>query len=250
MMYNIINGFVINRKNFLEYDKISTIYSLQLGKIKVLFKGVNKITAKFISFLEPATEVELQIVKLKNKNYEPIFKFAGGRAVNFNDKLRENFKIYEYTCKILDIVDALTFEYVKDDNKFFLIKRMFDFLAYSKNIEIVFLAFVWRFIKLCGYMPELNKCVKCKNNFDNKFYFFNFVDKGIMCNECAKTSESENLEKLRISLSTKELLKKFYRLNAEEIDNLKVAKETVNEISKFIFLYLQSYLHRPLKVYF
>ncbi len=247
-MYCIINGFVINRKNFSEYDKIATIYSLQLGKVKVFFKSVNKITSKFISFLEPATEVELQIVKLKNKNYDTTFKFAGGKVLNFNDKLRENFKIYEYTCRILDLVDALTFECGKDENKFFLIKRMFDFLDHNKNIEVVFLAFVFRFIKLCGYMPELNKCVKCKSSLNNKFYFyFDFIDKGIVCSECLKTLALSDLEKLKISLSAIELLKKFYKLNAEEIEKLKVDTEVIDEVSKFIFLYLQNYLHRPLR---
>lgn len=246
-MYNIVNGFILNRTNFSEYDKIVTIYTLQFGKIKVLFKSVNKITAKFISFTEPATEVELQIVQLRNKNYGAIFKFAGGEVINFNVHLRDNFVLYEYTCKILDVVDALTFEFVKDENKFLLIKRVLEFLPFSKNYEIIFLAFVFRFIKLCGYMPELNKCVKCGAKLDNNFYFyiFNFIDKGIICEECGENLNS--LEKIKISSNAIKLLKKFYKLNAEQIDMLEVKTEILKEISRFIFLYLQNFLHRSLK---
>ncbi|MCS7230645.1 MAG: DNA repair protein RecO [Elusimicrobiota bacterium] len=248
-MYNLIDGFILNRKNVLEYDKIATIYTLQLGKIKVLFKGINKITSKSISYTEPATEVELQVVKLKNKNYDTIFKFAGGKIVNFNQQLRKSFRIYEYTCKILDLIDALTLELMKDENKYFLIKRVFEFLPNSKNLELIFLAFAFRFIKLCGYMPELSRCIKCKRvlNSSAYFFFFDFINRGIICKECRNISS--DLRIIEISLDTIKVIQKFYKLNAEQIDNLNVENKILKEISNFTFIYLQQYLNRGLKVF-
>jgi len=244
-MYQIVDGIVLNRANFLDYDKIVILYTLQLGKIKVLFKSVNKPFAKLLSITEPATELELQCVKLKSKDYGYVFKAAGGKILNFNSDLRKDLNIYFYTCKILDLVDALTLELVKDENKFFLIKRVLQVLPASKNRHLLYLAFIYRFIKLCGYMPELINCVKCKSKLlkSNNFFYFDFVDGGVVCEKCFKNNSS-----LKISFNTTKILQKFYKLNAEQIDKLEVPQDTIEEINKLTFLYLQNYIHRPLRV--
>ncbi len=244
-MYQIVNGIVLNRTNFLDYDKIIILYTLQLGKIKVLFKSVNKPFAKLIYITEPATEIELQCVKLRSKDYGYVFKAAGGKILSFNNELRKNLSVYIYTCKILDLVDALTLELAKDENKFFLIKRVFQVLPSSKNIHLVYLAFVYRFIKLCGYMPLLKNCVKCKTKLleSNKFFYFDFLDGGVVCERCFNNNSS-----LKISSNTIKIIQKFYKLNAEQIDKLELPQDNIEEINKLTFLYLQNYIHRPLKV--
>ncbi|MCX7716074.1 MAG: DNA repair protein RecO [Endomicrobia bacterium] len=249
MNYELVNGFILYRKNIMEYDKTITLYTLQHGKIKVLFKGVNKLTAKFISSIEPATETELQVVRLKSPNYETIFKFAGGTVVNFNHQLRTNLKIYLYTCKIIDLIDALTLEFAKDEDKFFLMKKIFQILPFSENCEVLYFAFVYRFIKLCGYMPELNKCVKCRQSLsiNTNFYIFDFKNKGILCNKCINNNEN-NTERMKISFNSTNLLRKFYKLNAEQINNFKVEKSVLEEIIQLTSIYLQYYLHRPLRI--
>ncbi len=244
-MYQIVDGIVLNRTNFSDYDKVVVVYTLQLGKIKVLFKSVNKPFAKLISFTEPAVELELQCVKLKSKDYGYVFKAAGGKILNFNNELRKDLNIFFYTCKILDLVDALTLELAKDENKFFLIKRVFQVLPLSKNKHLLYLAFIYRFIKLCGYMPELINCLKCKTKLLklNDFFYFDFINGGIVCKRCLKDGPN-----LKISFNTTKILQKFYKLNAEQIDKLEVSQDTIEEMNKLTFLYLQNYVHRPLKV--
>ncbi|MEN3014184.1 MAG: DNA repair protein RecO [Endomicrobiia bacterium] len=254
-MYSLVRGFVLDRKNTAEYDKLVTIYTLEYGKIKVFFKSVNKLTSKFISSTEIATELELQILHTKNINYGEIFRFAGGRVLNYNQSLRENLEIYKYTAKVLELVNALTMEGAKDESKYFLVKRILEVLPLYKNYEILYLAFVFRFIKLCGYMPEIKKCVKCgrrlfheESNNKNEIYCFDFIEKGIICSICEKSLRIVN-SKMFVSFDLLFTLHKFFKLNAEEVNLLNVDKKTLDEILKFTFIYLQDFLHIPLKTW-
>ncbi len=243
-MYKIINGIVLNRTDFHEYDRIVLLYTLELGKIKCLFKSVNKPEAKLIYFTEPATEVELQVVKLKNKNYIDFFKVTGGRIVNYNIQLRTNLEIYNYTCKILNLIDSVTLELSKDENKFFLLKRIFEVLPYASDKNLMYLAFVYRVIKLAGYMPQLYSCVSCKTKI-NKDSYFDILGGGVICDGCYVGVANKNLV-LKISFNTIKLIQNFYKLNAYQINNLKIDAQTLSEAEHITNLYLQTFIHKPL----
>lgn len=240
-MYSIINGIVLNRTNFSEYDKLVLLYTLELGKIKVLFKSVNKPTAKLVSFTEVATEVELQLVRLKSTDY--MFRCAGGTVINYNNNLRKDPDIFLYTCKILELVDRLTLELFRDEKKYFLLKRVLEILPlYNNDIyEILFLAFIYRFIKLCGYTPKLDKCVRCNKEITDEYYFDSYS--GVVCNRCKKSSD------IKIFSDTTKTIQKFYKLNAEQVRKLQLDKKILDEIKKITFLYLQNYIYKPLLTY-
>lgn len=243
-MYRIINGIVLNRTNFSEYDKIVTLYTLELGKIKCFFKSVNKPKAKLIYFTEPATEVELKIVKVKNKNYAEFFKAAGGVIVNSNVELRKNLEIYIYTCKILNLVDATTLELLKDEDKFFLIKRIFEVLPTAKSYQVMYYAFVYRFIKLSGYTPQIDRCGLCKNNLKENGVF-NILNGFIICDKCV-SKVKENSGIFKISINTIKLVQSFYKLNAQQINNLEINKQVLDELKYITDLYLQNFIYKPL----
>ncbi len=243
-MYRIINGIVLNRANFSEYDKIVTLYTLELGKIKCFFRSVNKPKAKLIYFTEPATEVELKIVKVKNKNYAEFFKTAGGKIVSSNFELRNNLEVYIYTCKILNLVDATTLELLKDESKFFLIKRIFEVLPNAKSYKLMYYAFVYRFIKLAGYKPQVYKCSLCKKKSEEDGYF-DVLDGSFICNICGNQAKV-NSKIVKISANTTKLIQNFYKLNSQQINDLEVDNQTLEELCYITSLYLQNYIHKPL----
>lgn len=53
------SGIILKRSNFGEADKILTVFSSNLGKIKVLAKGVRRIKSRRAPHLELFNEVEL-----------------------------------------------------------------------------------------------------------------------------------------------------------------------------------------------
>lgn len=54
-------GIVLKGSNFGEADKILTVFTLSLGKVKVMAKGIRKIRAHLCGSLEPFMLVDLQL---------------------------------------------------------------------------------------------------------------------------------------------------------------------------------------------
>lgn len=248
MSYFNVNGIVLKRKNVAEYDKIVLIYTKELGKIKVIFKGVNKPKAKLLSLTESFVESELLIVKLKNRIYDAMFKAAGGQIIDFYEELRVNLERFIYANKIIEVVDALTLELAKDEEKFFLLKRVLSFMKSAKNIELIFISFIYRFIKVCGYKPNLKSCIKCglKVDFLDNSLYFDLAGGGVLCNKCLDSINKNNI--VAVDKSVIKIINMFYMLSAEDIDKLEVNKSSLENIKNLTFLYLNNYIHRPVAI--
>lgn len=241
-----VNGIVLRRKNVAEYDKIVLAYTREFGKIRLLFKGVNKPKAKLLALTEPFVESELLVVKLKNKFYDDIFKVIGGQIINFNEELKADFERFIYASRVIEVIDALTFELARDEEKFFLLKRILDVFKFAKNYEILFTGFVYRFIKLCGYRPNLKSCVRCgiKINLDSFELYFDLANGGVMCNYCVSLKEKNNV--IAVDKEVIKIINMFYTLSAEEIDKLIVNEKVLKDLKELTFLYLNNYIHKPL----
>jgi len=59
-------GIVIKRKNFGEADRILTVFTKKYGKIKVLAKGVRRITSRRGPNVELFNQVELVLHQGRN----------------------------------------------------------------------------------------------------------------------------------------------------------------------------------------
>lgn len=255
MRTEIVNGIVLYNNDYLDYDKIAVVYTEQYGKIKVFFKSVNKPEAKLRALVQPVTEVELVLLKLSDeKFYDKIFKVIGGEVINYYLELKKNLAVYSYVCKVLDLVDALTYEFSVNRDKFLLLRRMLEVikLRYGKLSEtdklLLFMAFVYRFIKLCGYMPNFNFCARCKKNLvtvNTKFFYFDFKNKEAICDNCTAMDK----EGFRLSVDTVITIQKFYKLSSDEILKQSVSSQVCKELELFTFMYLQDYIHRPLKTW-
>ncbi len=248
-MYHIINCIVLRKENYDEYDRLVTVYSLEFGKLKLLFKSVNKPQAKLICLTEPGTEEQLYIYMSKyNTKYR--IRVIGGKLINFYSDLKSNLLKYLYTSSVLEIVDSLTLEFLKDDKKYFLLKRVLELFSQCMNYELIYLAFILRFIKLCGYGPEIYSCIVCKNRLLNyNSLYFSMKENGIICPVCIENNTELLNNTIKISYYEIFLLQKFLSLTGEEIDKLNIGPDILVNIKKFLFEYLQKYVHFCLKTY-
>ena len=59
-------GIIIKRSNYSEADRILTIYTEKLGKIRVNAKGIRKIKSKLAGSLEPFCLTDFVIAEGRN----------------------------------------------------------------------------------------------------------------------------------------------------------------------------------------
>ncbi len=121
-------GIIIKRINYGEADKILTIFTKNYGKIRVVAKGVRKITSKRKGILELFNRNIFHVVKGKNLDIvaevTQIGNFANGYL---------NFEKIGRAYYFSEIVDRLTAERVEEQDVYGI---LYNFLVTSRKKEI------------------------------------------------------------------------------------------------------------------
>src|SRR5258708_1033455 len=95
-------GIVIKRKNFGEADRILTVFTKKYGKIKVLAKGVRRITSRRGPNGELFNQVELIIYQ--GRSFDTLNE---AQVLNTFQNIRKNLDLVGLGFHICEVVDGL-----------------------------------------------------------------------------------------------------------------------------------------------
>lgn len=97
-----VEGIVIKRKNFGEADRILTLFTQNYGKIKILAKGVRRITSRRGPNIELFNQVELSIHK--GRSFDILTE---AQVLNTFPQIKKNLDVVGLAFHICEIVDGL-----------------------------------------------------------------------------------------------------------------------------------------------
>lgn len=193
-----VKGIILRQMNLGEADKILTVFTSNLGKIRVVAKGIRRPDSKLGGHLELFTLSQILLAKGRNLDVvisaDTLDSFKG---------IKHNLKKLALTYYIAELVDRLISEEYKDTRIFNLIIQAFKQIKSSLPVPtILFLIskiFEINLLKFLGYSPELKKCVHCGRTLDDftKELFFSSSLGGILCFNC------RNLDKIAVKISRK-----------------------------------------------
>lgn len=157
-----IQGFIIARKNFSEADRIITIFTKEYGKIKVLGKGVRRITSRRAPHLELFSLSS--IILVKGKNFDIV---TSAETINPFINLKKDLSSIKKAYFITEIVDKLCPQNQSLSEVFVLLTKAFDLLDKKEKISLK--EFAKSLVSSLGYLPKK----KIPANFD----IISFIEK-------------------------------------------------------------------------
>ncbi len=141
------HGVVLSRRILGEYDRLSLVFTADLGKIPVRFVGVNRPAAKLKALSEPAVWAEYRL------HVSPRSEFArcvGGGLVSTFPGLREDLARTTAALYCCELLDKLTAERSPSREKYRLLCATLAALERSPS-RWLSLAFALRLMELAGF---------------------------------------------------------------------------------------------------
>lgn len=230
-----IHGVILSRRDIGEADRLLTIFSQEVGKIKVIARGSRRIKSRLACQIEPFSHGSFQIVEGKT-----FYVLTGAQTVcpfESREKDLEVFSALSYICELLD----LTFQEEEPDNYFYqeTIKILNMVNNEKDKIQIILLYFESLLLKTLGYRPNYHQCLECgaaireEENFQGSF-------EGIFCSECAQKGKSLNKNSVK-------LLRILSKGDIELVAKLNVSPKDVQVIEELIRYFLADILPRAPK---
>lgn len=123
---------ILSRVNFGEADKLLTLFSKHYGKLKALAKGVRRVSSRKGGSLELFNHVGLVLARGKNLDIITEVDLKNSFRIWRKDLIRVGLAYY-----LVELVDKLTAEGQKNQQVFFLLKRVLAGLEGKDLVSLV-----------------------------------------------------------------------------------------------------------------
>jgi DNA repair protein RecO (recombination protein O) len=166
-------GIVLKKIERGEADQLFTIYTKDFGKLKILGKGIRKITSKLRGGIDLFYLSQIEFVQGKN-----LKTLTGAVCLNKFENLRKDFGKLTLAFKIGNIFDKLVQREEGDKKIWFFLKDFFNKMnnlnLRKPFLDLSYYYFLWNLFSFLGYEVELSKCLFCQKKVKPELIFFNF----------------------------------------------------------------------------
>jgi len=221
-------GFVFKKVDRGESAQLFSVYAKDFGKLKILGRGIRKISSKLRSGIELFYLSEIEFIQ--GKSYKTL---TDAIAIEKFKDLKKNLVKLEVAYRITGLLDDLIKGEEKDKGVWDLLIEVFNKLNDSdfKNSELIYYYFFWNFLSLLGYKPEMYFCSVCENKLKAEKLYFSPNNGGIICKNCFKDKKSdmeinpETVKIIRIVISNNIKVIPRLSINKKDIESLKEASD-------------------------
>jgi DNA repair protein RecO (recombination protein O) len=229
-------GFVLKKDERDEADRVFTLFTKDFGRLEIFAKAIRKIASKLKSGIDIFSFSEVEFIQ--GKTYKTL---TDAVLINKLNNIKSSPEKFEIALRIANILNDFLKGSEKDSGTFELINEVFDIFENlkieNKKLEILYYYFLWNFLSLQGYRPELEKCVSCKNKLNPYGIYFSSKDGGILCRRCVMLDQ--NFQKLNSDVV--KILRLIIKKDWQTLIKLKIresSKELFQKISDNYYYFL------------
>lgn len=180
-------GFVLKQEDLGEADCLFTVFTKDFGRLEVLGKAIRKIKSKLRGAIGLFYLSEIEFIQ--GKTYKILTDTI--LIENFQN-IKKNLGRLKIAYQIAEISDRFLKGEEKDLKIWKLLKEIFNWLNSEKLLVsqylLLYYFFLWNFLSILGYHPQLSNCSLCQKKIISKNFYFSSKEGGIICPVCFKRS--------------------------------------------------------------
>lgn len=232
-------GIVLRRQDLGEADRLTTIYTRNFGKLRVVAKGVRKTRSRKAGHLEPFTRVALMMAKGRELDI-----VTQAEAIETFPHLRSDLMKLSHASYLLELLDKFTVEGGDGNLALFnlLVNSLNRLATSSASPPKIILYFELRLLDLLGFRPELFHCVEGGEEVKPEDQYFSARQGGVVCPLCGRSKREVG----DISLPALKVLRYVQRSNFDQAVAPQVGTQVLQEVEDLMQAYITYLLERRL----
>lgn len=220
-----VNGIVIASIDSGEADKIITLLTRELGKIKVKVRGVKKSSAKLKFAGQVLSFINCNVIKRG-----VFYTMTTASSVHSFLDIYEDLEKISGSMQVLEIANKVCLD-GKGGDIFNIVIRAIEKICYEENVDISVINFVREILEHDGYSLIFDKCIRCGGDIDCKQDKAFDLAGGVKCEKCFD-SEDKSIKKETLKAGQFILNNELDDLNSNDIINV---KKTVLKMIEHIY---------------
>ncbi len=242
-----VEAIILKRMDFGEADRLLTLLTPNLGKVRAVAKGARKPSSRKSGHVELFSHSTLLLAKGRELDI-----ITQAETVEAFISLRGNLERLGYAYYLGELVDRFSEEGNENTALFDLLLHALRWLQ-DESIPADLLArfFELRLLQNVGYRPQLFHCVNCGVPIEPMENLFSAEAGGIVDPICRETQRDKIAQlgwDLRpISLNALKVLRFLQTREFETVRSLKLNPVVLTEVESLMHHYISHHLERKLK---
>jgi DNA repair protein RecO (recombination protein O) len=231
-------AIIIKKIKLGEADRILTLYTPNLGKIRAVAKAVRRPRSKLAGHLELLTHSLVSLARGRN-----IDTIIGSQTINSFMSLKTDLWLTSCSLYATELVDQFTADGVENSPLFQLLLETMHWLCQGGDNELTLRYFELHLLNEVGYRPQLQQCVSCHSLLKPTANSFCSSAGGVLCPDC---SLSQSLT-YPLSVNALKVLRFLQDNDYSNASRLKLAPELSREVAGVTRDYVKYLLERDVK---
>ena len=232
-----VDAVVLRHQDWGEADRILTLYSQELGKIRALAKGVRKMRSRKAGHLEPFTRASLLLAQGRD-----LLLITQAEASELYLPMREDLVRIGYASYVVELLDRFSYEEGQNAGLFRLLVNTLSRLAQESEPAFAVRYYEIRLLDLVGFRPHLFHCAACGEEIQPEDQYFSSELGGVLCPSCGRGTPGVR----PVSRSSLHLLRHMQRSDYATAKRLDMTPEVNREVENIIQHYITYLLERSL----
>jgi DNA repair protein RecO (recombination protein O) len=230
-----LEAVILRHIDWGEADRLLWVFSLELGKMRLLAKGARKPRSRKAGHLEPFTRSNL----LASRTREiPLVTQA--ETLDAYLPLREDLLRTTYASYVVELTDRFTYEEGENRPLYHLLVDTLSRLCQDIDLDLAARYFELRLLDHVGFRPQLFQCVRCGAPIQAVDQYFSANQGGVLCPNCG------DAESRPVSMETLKYLRHFQRSNFSDAARAHPTQAESRAMENLLQYYLTYLLERSL----
>jgi DNA repair protein RecO (recombination protein O) len=233
-------AIVLRNEGLGDADKLVTLFTEHKGKVRGVAKGARRSRTRFGASLEPFTHCCMDIferrpgVLLRINQTEILHSFMS---------IRQDFAAISAAARMVRLVSVLTPD-AEANIKIFnlLLKGLYHLEKNKKDFELITRFFEIHLLKYSGYLPKIDRCLKCNGIINSGPVFFSHRAGGTICVSCYRAGYGPGEP---VSKGTLAFLVLCMRMGWSKLDRMKATRSIRDELRILLEASITNIIGRP-----
>lgn len=236
-------GVILRSQRWGDADRIVTLFSHNLGKIRGVARGARRMKTRFGGVLEPFGLVDITLFQ---KTADALGQISQIDLVASYSAIRENLTVMTAAARMVKMVEAITVDRDPSPGMYAALVHGLESLSPEGDVALSALLFQIHVLGHTGFRPQFSCCTECgKPAQQNRPQWFSPQLGGMVCQECAHRGGRV----LPLSKGSVAFIEQARRLSLPQLSRLKAMGSVRMEVESTMEAYFQVVVGKSLPTF-
>ena len=236
-VYNT-EGIILRATVLGEADRLLTLLTPGLGKLKATARGVRKPTSKLGGHLDPLTRSSLTLAKGQSLD-----TITGADSIETFHSIKGNLDKLSRAIYLADLVDSFSPLEAPSPAVYQLFLDGLRALGTEADPDLILRYMELQLLSLSGFLPELQRCPECHDTITPNHHLWSPIAGGVVCPACSASHPGA----IDLSLNALKVVRFLSTATVSSATAVRVIPPLHRELAAIMDAYLRYTLERELR---